>query len=854
MITLEDLRNATGGQLFGDAAAEQFKGFCHEPDSARPGLLFVALPMPGSDTRGAVEQAVLSGASGVLCQQPPDCDVSGVTVILVGDTVAAVGQWAAYVLRQYGTTVIGVAGGSDKGTAVAAIGSVLATGYTVYANPAVLPGRAGLALGLGSLEPTHQIAVVGLESARLGEMPELLAMLSPQVAVVTDLSPSWIPQANQDAREAGEIIRALPAQGVAILNANDRNLRMLLADVRSGLLTFGYGEECEDDDVNLRAHNVKFFEDKVGFDLTHRSERLKGCWAPILGEPGLCAALSALAIGTLFDVPITEGLRALKGIRALPGRLSMLDAVAGAALIDNTYNATGASMAAALRLLGAIHMEAGRRICVLGDIAARAQDVKEIHRRIGQQVATVADLLVTCGDLAALAGRVAGEAGLSSSQIVPLYRHDDVIALLRDLLGPEDLVLVAGGRQARMERVVAGLAVSASHPDLLAPEAYRFAPPSSTPLCWVELNLDALANNLRLIRKRIGPNRSLIAMVRANAYGHGAVPVAATALRAGADMLGVSSIEEGLELRRAGIAGPIVIFGHTPPSRSEEVILSDLRVTLFDRDAAQTLAQTARELQGMARVHLPVDTGAGEMGLLPHEAVLLVRELAHLEGLEIDGLYTELVAAENLLESAVTQAQLSRFQALYESLRAASLSIPYVHAANSAAVLTLPASYFTAVRVGLALYGLHPSLDVPCPTGFRRVLSWKAIVSQVRTLIDEPPLREGVPSTSARGGRRVAIIAAGFSAGLRASPRTWGEVLVRGQRASIVGRIKMDRLVVDVSHLPEVRPGDEVVLIGRQGHEEISAEDVARRLDTSNDEVVTNISPRIPRIVTGDWT
>jgi alanine racemase len=231
----------------------------------------------------------------------------------------------------------------------------------------------------------------------------------------------------------------------------------------------------------------------------------------------------------------------------------------------------------------------------------------------------------------------------------------------------------------------------------------------------------------------------------------------------------------------------------------------------------------------------------GRLGLLPDQVAPLVRKLNRLEAVEIEGIYTHLLLADDLARTAQTREQLRQFTAVLRSLDAAGISLRYVHAANSAAILSLPSSYFNMVRLGLAMYGLHPSVDVPCPPDFQRVLTWKATVVQVKSL----PPGDG---NDADQPQHVAIIPVGHADGFRRGPRDWGEVLIRGERAPLAGPVSMNLATVDVTHIPGVRAGDEVVLIGRQGRNEITAEDVARRLDTVNYEIVASIPAHIPRI------
>lgn len=853
MILLQDLRNATGGQLFGEIEAEIFDDFCHDPQHAEPGKLFVVLRPAPDDGQRYIEQAIKNGVSGVLCEQPPTCDVTGVTVVIVGDTSTALAQWATYILRQYNPTVVGVAGELGKSSTIAAITAVLGTQYSVYCGPDTVPGREGLALSLGGLQPENQVVVLEYAAANAEQMSDLLSIVQPYVAVITRLD-SEVGSAATTAPEdtIRPLLEGIPDQGAVILNGGDDRLRALIPQIRFGLVTFANGYREGTPDADLVAVNVQYFVDKVGFDLAHRGGRLKGYWTPALGEPGLTAALAALAVGLVFEIPLAQGLYTLKQIRPLPGRLMLLDALGGAAMIDNTYHATPASIMASLDLLSRIEVGTGRRILVLGATNQRDEQVRMLFRAIGQHSSKIVDHLLVVGELAGEAMRAAREAGAASGKYGLYFRQEDVADVLRDLLRPDDVLVVVGDRTSGMERVCAALLANPEDGGWLvqrqaaAVQAVAAARQSPT---WVELDLDALAHNVREVCRRVGSGTAVIAVVRSYAYGHGLIPIAVTALHNGASVLAVSSIDDGISVRDAGIKAPMLILGAVPSSGLADVVAHDLAVTVTDRGTARALTQIAWRQNRTARIHVKVDTGTGDLGLLPQEVVPLLRELIRLDGLKIEGLYTRFAAADTLMEAAATQEQLRRFRAVVDSIRATGVSIPYIHAADSAAILTLPASYFTAVRAGIAMYGLHPSVDVPCPTSFRRVLSWKTQVVQVRST---PPDWIVGARSMPRDAGRTAVIPVGFGEGFSASPRNWGEVLIGGERVPILGRVEIGHSVVSVGHLPEVQVGDEVVLLGRQGREEITAEDIARRLDTTNYEVVTRIAPHIPRLIRED--
>ncbi|RPI51701.1 MAG: alanine racemase [Chloroflexi bacterium] len=363
---------------------------------------------------------------------------------------------------------------------------------------------------------------------------------------------------------------------------------------------------------------------------------------------------------------------------------------------------------------------------------------------------------------------------------------------------------------------------------------------------WLEVDLEAIAHNVRRIVGLVGPGVRVLAVLKADAYGHGAVRVARTALNNGASYLGVASINEGAALRAVDITAPILVLGYTPAWQARDLVLHGLSATVFNLDVARMLSRAARELSREVRVHVKVDSGMGRLGLLPEEVPALVADLRSLPGLVLEGIFTHLATADSDLEYA--RRQLGRFQQVLEALAREGIHFPLVHAANSAAILALPESHLAMVRLGIAMYGLQPSAEVPLPPDFRPALSYKTQVAQVKTLPPGSYVGYGKGYRTA-GEERIAVLPVGYADGFRRAPRHWGEVLVRGRRATIVGRVSMDQTTIDVSHVPGVRQGDEVVLIGEQGDERITAEAVAERLGTINYEVVSEILARVPRVV-----
>jgi alanine racemase len=365
-------------------------------------------------------------------------------------------------------------------------------------------------------------------------------------------------------------------------------------------------------------------------------------------------------------------------------------------------------------------------------------------------------------------------------------------------------------------------------------------------LTWVEIDLDAIEDNVRAFRHHVGSTVEIIAIVKADGYGHGAVPVARAALAAGATRLGVHRVSEGVALRRAGIEAPVLVMGYMPPGAAGAVVQHRLTPTVIDADVADALSREAAQARTVVPVHLKVDTGMGRYGVLPDETVGFARRLAGSQRLRLEGVYTHFATAD-AADPAVLLSQLDGFRRLTDDLERAGLGIPLRHAANSAATMRLPASWLDAVRPGLALYGLVPSDQWPAPFAIRPALTWKSRIVRVRELPSGSGISYGHTYVTQRA-TRVALVPVGYGDGYHRSLSGVGTVLVGGCRAPVRGRVCMDQIVVDVDAIPGVARDDEVVLVGTQGSGRITAEEVAALAGTINYEVTTAILPRVTRL------
>ncbi|MCU0564225.1 MAG: alanine racemase [Desulfobacterales bacterium] len=380
------------------------------------------------------------------------------------------------------------------------------------------------------------------------------------------------------------------------------------------------------------------------------------------------------------------------------------------------------------------------------------------------------------------------------------------------------------------------------------------------PLIWAEVDLEAIAANVRELRRLTDPRAKVMAVVKADGYGHGACEVARAALAAGAEWLGVARLHEAVRLRESGLAAPLLVLGYTPPEDAGRLVEYDLRQCVYSLAAAEAYSAAAGRRGGRIRVHLKVDTGMGRLGLVPavlagvggpgsvgDELARTAVAIARLPGLELEGIFTHFAASDSA-DKTHARGQLQLFLEVLARLKRDGLEVAVRHAANSAAVIELPESHLDLVRPGIALYGLRPSDEVD----LSRVRLTPAMALKTRIV----HLKQVPAGTCVSYGMThrtpaptvIATIPTGYADGYRRLLSSRGEMLVGGRRVPVVGRVCMDLTMLDVGAVPSPRVEDEVVIFGRQGGETITADDLARALGTINYEIVCDLTPRVMRV------
>jgi len=372
----------------------------------------------------------------------------------------------------------------------------------------------------------------------------------------------------------------------------------------------------------------------------------------------------------------------------------------------------------------------------------------------------------------------------------------------------------------------------------------------------IEISRSALAHNIREFRRLIGPRRKLVAVVKANAYGHGMLEVAGIAVAEGAGWLGVNSVDEGAALRRAGVRVPIIVLGYAPLGSLEEAVGRDLRLTVYNRETIARLGKLAAGLRKTVRVHVKIETGTWRQGVAPRDLAGFVRDIRRRPGLVVEGLSSHFANIEDTTSHAYPRRQLEVYRSACRDLESGGPRVPYKHMSCTASTILFPEPGFNLARVGIGLYGLWPSketylsclLDKREPLALEPVLAWKARIAQVKKAPAGADIGYGCTYRTTRP-TVLAVVPVGYFDGYDRGLSNTAHVLVKGRRAPVRGRVAMDFIVVDVTDIPGLRLEDEVTLIGTDGRERVSADDLASLTGTIGYEILARINPLIPRVV-----
>lgn len=370
---------------------------------------------------------------------------------------------------------------------------------------------------------------------------------------------------------------------------------------------------------------------------------------------------------------------------------------------------------------------------------------------------------------------------------------------------------------------------------------------------WVEIDSRALKNNIKELKKFLSPQTKMMAVVKSNAYGHGIVEVSKICVQSGIDWIGVDSVDEAIALREQGIGLPILILGYTILSALPKAVSNNIDLIVYNKETIKELGRVSSEQGREVNLHIKIETGTNRQGVSLENLLDFVNLIKQYPNLKIQGLSTHFANIEDTTDHSYAKKQLEEFKKAIKFLEENNIKIPVKHTACSAATILFPKTHFDLTRIGISLYGLWSSKETIVSAqqknkkiNLKPCLTWKTRIAQIKKIKAGAPISYGLTEKIAQDSK-IAVLPIGYWDGLDRGLSSIGNVLIKGKRCKILGRICMNICMVDVSHISDIKLEDEVVLLGKQGEEEITAEDIANKLNTINYEVVTRINPLIPR-------
>ncbi|RAL21164.1 alanine racemase [Lujinxingia litoralis] len=831
VMTLGEVARWAGGRLEGGDPDQVIQKVV--VDSRRllePGSLFVALEGPRFDGHAFVHQAFEQGAVAAMVHHGSRAEFGEGPLIRVSDTRAALQAVAAAWRARFDIPVVAITGSNGKTIVKDMLAKMLGATCTVHASPGSYNSQVGVPLSLLGIRSDHDVAIVEVGVSHRGDMARQVRMVRPTHGILTNIGSAHaagLGDARGIAEEKSLLFQDLN-EGHLVLSQDVQRQFSDLFHVKPRTYDQVSGDQQGRADVVARgvaARGAGWRFELAVRDLGSREIRL--------GVPGLHNvrnATAAAAMATLLGASLDEVARGLRRFELSEMRLEMHTTSAGITLINDTYNADPVSARAALEVLR--NFSGGQRaVAIFGDMLDLGARAADAHRELGQAVARHRiDELFLVGEFAALMGEAAVAAGMSPERVHRAEHLEELHRMLERELSPGDVVLFKASRTVGLDRAARRLIESVAPTRLF-------------------IDLGAIRDNYHALSRRLGDEVGVMAVVKSFGYGNDATRVSQLLEGQGVQALAVAYPDEAIPLRRRGIRLPILVT-NVQASEADKIAKYDLTALIYARPVARALAAQAERVGKRVSVHLEIDTGMRRVGLLPEDAVAFAREVHRMQALSIEGVMTHLAAADDPDEDAFTHRQLDTFDQVLAGIRAAGVPTGVVHAANTAAAWRFERARYDMVRVGLGLYGLHPSEAVEDQArDVRPALCFTTRVLHLQQVAPGDTVGYGRSWRAPRGeARRLATIAVGYNDGFPRFLSNGGEVMIAGTRCPVVGRVCMDVAMVDVTDAGRVDVGDEVLLFGRDGEDQIAIEEWAERGHTISYELLCRISPRVRRI------
>ncbi len=831
-LSAGEIARLVAAELTGDAAAAGVRVATDSRAAIRAGDVFVGLVGPHFDGGRFAGHAMAEGASVALVAPGHEVvPAARQALLVVADPLAALQALAAEARRRFAGTLVAITGSNGKTTVKDMLRHALAAEHRVDASPRSYNSQVGVALALLELDPEAEIGLVECGISLPGEMARLERMVRPDRGIFTNVGDAHLAglgSRETTAREKAKLFEHLPAGAWVLTSASETLAREALNEL--GVTTrlvanLADGETGEE--FGWRLANGAAFLVQTEPRADTRVELALQPPAPFLVEDAALAAAAALLLGA-SPAAIAAGLAEW---RPAPMRLEISTTPRGILLINDAYTADPTSVESALAALQR-ERSTGQAVAVLGGMAQLGAARRGAHTRVGQRVVELAiDRLIGVGAGGEEIAAAAREAGMAPARVHVAADAEEAALILEETCRPGDRVLLKGSRPERLEAVAAALF------DAVSPSR-------------LYVDLDAIVENFRAIRRAAGPGCGVMAVVKSFGYGLDSVRVGLALERAGVEYLAVAYPDEGVLLRDRGVTAPILVQ-NLLESETEKIVRHGLTAQVASEEQVRWLEREASEQRRAVRVHLKVDTGMARAGAQVGEVVGIARGLDQSEWLQLEGLMTHFAAAEDPGKDEFTRDQIARFAAARRALAEAGFTVRYVHAANSAAIDRFPDAHFNLVRAGLALFGYSRSTRATPgrgPLAQHPALRLVTRVVSVRPLAAGQPLGYGLTWRPDDGPRTIAVVAIGYADGYAWALSNRSSMVLHGALCPVVGRVCMDVTMLDATAVADrVRPGDDVIVFGPDPGEPDLLE-LARLAGTIPYELLTRISPRVRRI------
>ena len=831
-ITLRQLADTIQGELLGGDSSAPVSSVATDSRRIGNGSAFFALTGKNTDGHDYVDDAIENGAVVAVVSRERAADFPAGEdrpVIAVDDTLQALLRLASWWRGEISGRVVAVTGSNGKTILKDALVRALHGTCRVAGSVGSYNSRLGVPLSILRIPRDAEVAVIEVGVSRPGEMEQIEKVVRPDFGILTNVGLSHVAAFGSRESIAGEklaLFRNLPRESWVLAPADDPvvdeavsalpcpTLRLGVPDGRlpyvetrrpageGTVLSFRFPDGTREEALIRTASSLVLIDVEAAV-----------CAAWLLGATSESAALS------MADYEPSHT------------RMEVWRSPTGITLINDSCSSDPISVQDALRSLANIKQAGHRAIFVFGGMHELGSVERSEHEQIGEMAARHrVDMLVLIGDQEATA-----RGFLSIAPERPVLRFEDTSVLsdkLRPELHPGDTILFKGPPGEGIDRVAR---------DVTDAIAYnRFF-----------VDMQAVAENIQRFRRITGPNTRLLAMVKALAYGSDVVRLSRELEALGIDMLGVSTPDEGLLLRRSGVDLPILVTLCTQDEIAK-LVRHNLTPVIHSRDLIAPLAEAARAGGRTIDVHLKVDTGMGRLGVMPDQLIAAARETAETGCLRIAGLMTHFSCADDPAEDVFTRGQIERFEQAVSEMNSLGFTDIIRHAANTAGTVRFPESHFDMVRIGLGLYGLYPSPAVEELIELDPAIALVSRVTEIRYHPSGQKIGYGGTFQVPCDGYRVGVIPMGYHDGLPWQLANKGYTLVNGRPARILGRVSMDSAVIDLNGIPEAEVGSNVLIYGRHDGYTLRPEEIAESLGTIVYELITRLGPRVQRIFIGE--